>query len=249
MAVYGVLHPFDINEEDWKSYIQRAKLYFTANGITDADKQRAIILTCCGPKTFKMVKNIVAPQDPNTVSLDELEKLVGDHYNPKPTATVQRCLFNSRIRQQGESVAEFVAALKKLSEYCGFTDAQLKEMLRDRLICGINNERWQKRLLTEDAADYQKVLDVALSLEAAEKSVQDLRGGAKLNKMGSGDRRPPFKGSGRPQLKGEEVLARATDVEGQTTGPQSATSRKPSATIVVRKAMSPGRAEADQRHH
>ena len=42
-----------------------------------------------------------------------------------------------------------------------------------------------------DAADYQKVLDVALSLEAAEKSVQDLRGGAKLNKMGSGDRHLP----------------------------------------------------------
>ena len=55
-----------------------------------------------------------------------------------------------------------------------------------------------------NAADYQKVLDVALSLEAAEKSVQDLWGGAKLNMMGrSGDRRPPFKGSGRPQLKGE----------------------------------------------
>ena len=128
---------------------------------------------------------------------------MGDRYKPKPTATVQRCLFNSRIQHQGESVAEFVAALKKLLEYCGFTNAQLKEMLRDCLICGINNERWQKRLLTEDAADYQKVLDVALSLEAAEKSVQDLRGGAKLNKMGSGDRRPPFKGSGRPQLKGE----------------------------------------------
>jgi len=100
---------------------------------------------------------------------------------------VQRCLFNLRIQQQGGSVAEFVAALKKLSEYYGFTDAQLKEMLGD---CRINNERWQKRLLTEGAADYQKVLDVALSLEAAEKSVQDLRG-AKLNKMGSGDRHLP----------------------------------------------------------
>ena len=57
--------------------------------------------------------------------------------------------------------------------------------------CGINNKQWQKRLLMEVAADYQKVLDVALSLEAAEKSVQDLQSGAKLNKMSSGDRRLP----------------------------------------------------------
>ena len=152
-------------------------------------------LTCCRPKTFKWSRT----QDPNTVSVDQLEKLVGDHYNPKPTATVQRCLFNySRIQLQGELVAEF-AVLKKLLEYCGFTDAQLKEMLRDRLICRINNERWQKRLLTENAADYQKVLDVALSLEAAEKSVQDLWVGTKLNKMGSGNRHQPFKGSGQNQ--------------------------------------------------
>ena len=74
-------------------------------------------------------------------------------------------------------MAVFVAELKKLSEHCGYTDDQLKENLRDRLICGINNERWQKRLLTEDKADYQKVLDVALSLEAVEKGVNDLQAG------------------------------------------------------------------------
>ena len=48
----------------------------------------------------------------------------------------------------------------------------------------------------------------------------------------------------------KEVLVHATDVEVQTTGPQSATLKKPSATIVVRKAMLlEGHAEADQRHH
>lgn len=59
-------------------------------------------------------------------------------------------------------MAVFVAELKKLSEHCGFTDDQLKDNLRDHLICGIQNERWQKRLLTEDRADYQRVLSIAL---------------------------------------------------------------------------------------
>jgi len=39
-----VLHSFNSDEEDWKLYIQRVKLYFTANSITDEDKQRVIIL-------------------------------------------------------------------------------------------------------------------------------------------------------------------------------------------------------------
>ena len=84
------------------------------------------------------------------------------------------------MRKLGESVV-IVTELKKLSEHCGFSDAQLKVNLRDRLICGIGNERWQKRLLTEDKTEYQKVLDIALSLEAAEKGVHELQGSSKVN--------------------------------------------------------------------
>ena len=120
--VYNMLHPIDSNEEDWKSYIQKAKLYFTANSILMQTSSKPSFWHAMGPRPSKWSRT----QDPNTVSVDQLEKLVGDHYNPKPTATVQRCLFNSRIRHQGKSVAEFVAACKKLLEYCGFTDAHLK---------------------------------------------------------------------------------------------------------------------------
>jgi len=83
----------------------------------------------------------VAPEDPASLSIDRLETLVGSHYNPKPTATVPRCLFNYRVRKQGESVAIFVAELMKLFEHCGFSDDQLKDNLRDRLICGIGSKR------------------------------------------------------------------------------------------------------------
>lgn len=38
-------------------------------------------------------------------------------------------------------VAKFVAEPKGLAEYCEFGD-NLDEMLRDRIICGINHEGW-----------------------------------------------------------------------------------------------------------
>ncbi len=82
MAVYGQLHPFDQNEEDWTSYIERAKLCFTANKIEEEAQKRVIILTCCGPKTYQLIKRIVAPEDPNSLFIDQLETLVGSHYNP-----------------------------------------------------------------------------------------------------------------------------------------------------------------------
>ena len=51
-AVHGSLAPFDFATEDWTEYIECLQFYFDANGISDAAKQRAVLLSCCGPSTF-----------------------------------------------------------------------------------------------------------------------------------------------------------------------------------------------------
>jgi len=51
-AVHGTLATFDSATEEWTEYIKCLEFYFTANGITDAAKQRAVLLSCCGPSTF-----------------------------------------------------------------------------------------------------------------------------------------------------------------------------------------------------
>ena len=47
-------------------------------------------------------------------------------------------------------------------------------MLRDRLVCRINNYRIQRRLLAEKDLTFVKALDIATALELAEKSAADL---------------------------------------------------------------------------
>ena len=79
------------------------------------------------------------------MTFDEIAKLVKDHYHPKPSEIVSRCHFNSASRNPGETVASFLARLRKLTEYCNYGKS-LDEMLRDRLVCGIDNERLQRRV-------------------------------------------------------------------------------------------------------
>ena len=64
MAVHGQLYPFDSAVEDWKTFIERAELYFAANGITEEEKKRGVLLSSCGPTTYTLIKNIVAPRKP-----------------------------------------------------------------------------------------------------------------------------------------------------------------------------------------
>lgn len=44
MAKHGHLGEFEANKDDCVFYIERAKQYFAANEVTDAGKQRAILL-------------------------------------------------------------------------------------------------------------------------------------------------------------------------------------------------------------
>ena len=116
--------------------------YFAANDVKDEDKQKAILLSACGIATYRLIKNLTAPVNPAEKTFAQLVKLVGDHHNPKPSVIVERFRFNTHTRQQGESVANFIAELRHLTRYCEFGGV-LNDMLRDRLVCGIEYSQIQ----------------------------------------------------------------------------------------------------------
>ena len=103
--MHGQLGAFDPDAEDWKSYVERMEFYFTANDINVEAKQRAILLSVCGAATYRMIKSIVAPAKPADKTFAQLVQALDDHYDPKPTVAVQRCIFNGRTRKPGETIS------------------------------------------------------------------------------------------------------------------------------------------------
>ena len=87
---------------------------------------------------------------------------------------MQRLKFNSRFREKGESIATYVAALRKLTEYCDFGD-NLNNMLRDRLVCSVNDERIQRRLLSEVDLTFERAFKLAQAAESADKDTRHLK--------------------------------------------------------------------------
>ena len=112
----------------------------TANDIDDADKQHAILLSSVGPTTYRLTRNLLAPAKPTEKTFKEIVEAVQAHHPPRPSVMVQRFNFHSHSSQSGESIFAYVAELRKLSEHCKFGDT-LNDMLRDRLACGINDQR------------------------------------------------------------------------------------------------------------
>ena len=172
---FGKLEEFDTaNGDDWVQYTERMEHYFLANEITDASKQRSILISSMGQKAYKILRNIVAPNKPTDVSFKNLVSAMTSHFSRPPSEIVQRFRFNSRVRKQGETVAAYIAELRALSEYCNYGDT-LESMLRDRLVCDVNDVQIQKRLLAEDKLTFKKALDISLALEAATKDTKQLQ--------------------------------------------------------------------------
>ena len=85
MPTFGKFDEYN-ETEDWRHYIEGVNNFFEANEITDPDKRRSICLVCVGAKTYKLVRSLVAPEDPKDKSYEDLAKLPQDHFMPKPSA-------------------------------------------------------------------------------------------------------------------------------------------------------------------
>ena len=133
-------------KEDWTSYVERLGHFFHANGIDDDDKKRSVFLSVIGPGAYiqASAKSPITRDN----SFKPLTEMMTKHYDPVPSEIVQRYKFHTRFRQPGETVSTYVSELRSLAEHCNF-GATLDLMLRDRLVCGINDDAIQRRLLAE----------------------------------------------------------------------------------------------------
>ena len=204
-ALIGRIEEYDSEKEEWPFYVERLEHYLQANGIREEKKKCSVFLAVIGASAYKLVRSLVAPEKPGEKTFKELTEIMATHYNPVPSEIVQRYKFHTRVRQPSETVSAFVSELRSLAEHCNFGDT-LEPMLRDRLVCGINDDAIQKRLLAHSDLSFTKALRTAQGMEAAANNLKKLHDGDRaneereVNKMShrgeQKDRKKEEKGSG-----------------------------------------------------
>ena len=128
--------------------------------------------TVVGRDNFKLMRSLIHPLEPKDKSYDELIAAMRQHFEPQPSEIMQRFKFHTRSRKPGETVAEFVSELPAIAK--DWNQEQLELLLRDRIGCGIANEKIQSKLLSEKSLTYQTAMSLAQSMEIAERNVKEL---------------------------------------------------------------------------
>ena len=147
---------FKKKREDGTQYIERMDYFLQANAITAADRKWAIFLTTIGPGAYKTLRNLITSAKIGDLSCNELFGSMQLYYSPRPSEIIQCFKFNSRFCHSGKSVSAYKAELRSLAEFWNF-EGTLEVMLKDRLVCGINDEQIQRRLFSEEPLMVEKV--------------------------------------------------------------------------------------------
>ena len=166
MSKHGKIGEFDPEQDDWELYVERMNFYFVA-------KKKGDSFDGNGWKSLPSYTKLLVPSTPGEATVTEIVTLMQEHTKPTPSVIVQRLKFNKRDRQPNESIANFMAALREIAQYCIYGPT-LDEILRDRLVSGVQNAVIQKKLLAGKDLTFKSALEIALALEIADKNAKEL---------------------------------------------------------------------------
>ena len=120
------------------------------------------------------LKSLLSPVKPADKKFDEIVAVLTKHYSLLPSEVVQSYHFFLRVRQLGESVSAFIAALRRLARDCNFGDA-LMRIRRDKIVFSINDDVIQKKLLDEHTLTYKRAIELAESAKAAARGQREMK--------------------------------------------------------------------------
>lgn len=123
-----------------------------------ATRKAAILRASLGTEGFRMYSSLAS--NPRESYADAVTRL--DAHFGQPASTIfNRAQFTRRLQRSGESVTQYIAALREMASKCEFTADQLDERVRDQFVAWSNCDRIRERLLQEPAT---KKLDELVSL-------------------------------------------------------------------------------------
>ena len=141
LPLLGYMDIFNPEVDDRSSYVERMESFFVASDVKD-EKKVAVLVIVIGTKAYSLLRNIIVPAKAADKTYQELVEAIKSYLDPKMIVITKRFRFHRRNQREGETMAQYLAEPRKLTEHCNFRD----EMLRDRLVCRILSVPIQKRL-------------------------------------------------------------------------------------------------------
>ena len=160
--------------ENWRKFEQEYDIYVEAIYSKKTDKEKAmILLNLAGTEAIDMERSFVYAvevKDANDTVIQAAEtrddpkcllKKFKAVCEPEKNIIMERHTFNSRVQGPDEDIQKFVADLRTLAASCEYGNLK-DELVRDRVVYGINNDNVRFLLLKEKKLTLERAVELCM---------------------------------------------------------------------------------------
>ena len=178
-------------DKNWKVFKSNFKIYSTATGIKakSDEVQACTFLHCIGQEARDLYDTFEFKSDTEKMDLTVIMQKFDDHFVPQSNVSVERHKFNSRKQLPGESFQQFFAELRKTAKECDF-GAIKDDMIRDHIVCGIEEKNTKDRLLRESSLTLKRAVEICKAAEESQKLMETMKEPSKIMMINNGQRTP-----------------------------------------------------------
>lgn len=214
MATFQITAPtsFDFRRpEDWPKWIRRFDRFRMASGLVekDAPVQVNALIYAMGDEADDILASFGLTAG-EKAHYDTVRTRFQQYFVASRNVIYERAKFNSRIQGEDEPVDRFITALYGLVEHCNY-GALTDDMLRDRIVVGIRDDRLSEKLQLDPDLTLAKATQLTRQSEQVKKQQPSLRSN--------------FQATETPQAEVEAVSKKPSYAQGKG---KSASSSKPS---------------------
>ena len=173
-AKFAAPKEFSFVPADWLAWKERYERYARATKLSeeaDAQKIDALIYTM-GEKADRIFKTLVFGTGESATNYTTVLAKFEAYFLPKRNIIYQRSLLWARAQSKTESVEEYYSDLHALCGRCEYPATLASEMLRDRLVLGLQDRDVQQKLFMHEGLTLAKALSVAQQYEMVKRQME-----------------------------------------------------------------------------
>lgn len=159
----------------WRKWYQQFSVFLKASAVykEPKDVQACLLVNLIGSDGYDIQSTFKFEKDENREDLDTLVKKFNEHFGTKQNTTMCRFKFFTRQQETGESIDEYVTALKILSQQCEFEHLE-EGLIRDRIVCGVTDGKVRDRLLRADNLTLSSAVKICQASEMSSEEKQQI---------------------------------------------------------------------------
>lgn len=149
---------------NWKIWSEQLEIHFCELNCVEENQKKAILLKSIGAETYSVLHSLCDPVSPASKTYKELCSILATHFTPPTIIFSERKNFHTAQREDGESVSEWYARVKKLALNCKF-GAHLDIMILDRFVIGLPKEIFERLCEDDENIKLEQALKKAMIIE------------------------------------------------------------------------------------